>query len=238
VPNETWRFCAVCEDLVNVFDFAARFADRFATYLWGGHNLTQLQLTPARLFALVGAQNMWLVGTSDVRGNLPFRLEKGEYIVGRTKRAHIVIRDATVSRSHARMVLARGVLTLEDLNSLNGTRVNECPVTQCELRVGDHVRFGYVACAVSSSPLSVRGLDEDESTHQARQEAVRTTAIEELTAAQREVADLILAGRGEAEIASILDKSPHTIHTHLKAIFQRLGVHSRAELIVKFLKRH
>ncbi len=180
---------------------------------------------------------MWLVGTSEVPGNLPVRLDLGEYIVGRTKRAQIVIADATVSRRHARLVNSRGVLTIEDLKSLNGTRVNECPVTQCELRVGDQVQFGSVGCAVSTSPLSVRASSDDESTYRVRHERDKTTRIEGLTAAQWEVVDLVLAGRSEAEIASILDKSPHTIHTHLKSIFQRLGLHSRAELILRVLNR-
>ncbi len=180
---------------------------------------------------------MWLVGLSDVRGNLPFRIDQGEFIVGRTHRAQIVIADATVSRRHARLVYSRRVLTVEDLSSSNGTRVNECPVSQCELRVGDQVRFGLVACAVSSSPLSIRAIGEDESTYQARKAFDQTTQIDVLTAAQQEIVDYVLRGRTEAEIASHLDKSPHTIHSHLKAIFKRLGVHSRAELIVKFLKR-
>lgn len=181
---------------------------------------------------------MWLVGTSDVPGNLPFRLEPGQYIVGRTRRAQIVIVDATVSRRHARLVCSPGRLTVEDLNSSNGTRVNECPISSpSTLRVGDHVQFGYVACALSSSPLLVRAADENESTYQVRHEADKTVRIDGLTTAQLAVVRHVLAGRTDAEIAVILDKSPHTIHTHLKAVFQRLQVHSRAELIVKYLKR-
>jgi len=64
---------------------------------------------------------MWLVPTSAVAGNLPFCLENGEFIVGRTRQAQIVIADATVSRRHARLVHRRGQATLEDLGSSNGT---------------------------------------------------------------------------------------------------------------------
>jgi len=124
---------------------------------------------------------------------------------------------------------------LKDLGSLNGTYVNDCPVSECELRVGDHVRFGYVACTVSSSPLSFRAVDDEESTFQIRKESDQTARIDELTAAQQEVADYVIKGYDEAKIASFLGKSPHTIHTHLKAMFQRLGAHSRAELILKLL---
>lgn len=181
---------------------------------------------------------MWLVGTSDVPGNLPFRLTSGQYIIGRTRRAQVVIVDATVSRRHARLVCDHGRLRLEDLNSSNGTRVNDRPITSpCEVRVGDHVQFGYVACALSASPLLARAADEDDSTYQVRHEVAKTVRIDGLTAAQIAVVQHVLAGRTDLEIARILDKSPHTIHTHLKAVFQRLQVHSRAELIVKYLKR-
>jgi DNA-binding CsgD family transcriptional regulator len=44
-------------------------------------------------------------------------------------------------------------------------------------------------------------------------------------------------GRTEPEIAALLGKSPHTVHSHLKAIFRLFDVHSRSELIVKLLKR-
>ena len=88
---------------------------------------------------------MWLVGTSDVPGNLPFRLTPGQYIIGRTRRAQVVIVDATVSRRHARLVCAPGRLTLEDLNSSNGTRVNDLPISSpCEVRVGDHVQYDEI----------------------------------------------------------------------------------------------
>lgn len=58
---------------------------------------------------------MWLVASVPVAGNLPFRLDDGEFIIGRTKRAQIVISDATVSRQHARITCGRHGIALEDL---------------------------------------------------------------------------------------------------------------------------
>lgn len=176
---------------------------------------------------------MWLVAAGKIGGNLPFRLDCGEFIVGRSKRAQIVIADATVSRRHARIVCSRDALILEDLASANGTFVSECPVTRCEVRAGDHIRFGGVLCAVSTTPFFLGEAAEDESTHQIPKR--QTECLESLTKAQQEIVRLIAAGRTEAEIAELLCKSPHTIHTHLKAIFTRLSVHSRAELIAKAL---
>jgi len=180
---------------------------------------------------------MWLVATSPVSDNLPFRLDEGEYIIGRIRRAHILISDATVSRQHARLFRYRHETTLEDLQSTNGTSVNDGRIERSPIAIGDHVRFGGVNCAISSSPLTFQTHAEDESTFQIRREHGDTTQIEAFTPAQQEIISCLLQGHAEAEIASILGKSPHTIHTRLKAIFRWVGVHSRAEFIVKLIKR-
>ncbi len=178
---------------------------------------------------------MWLVTTSAVKGNLPFCLEQGEYVVGRGKRCQIILSDATVSRRHALVVCRRKLATLEDLGSANGTFLNDCPVSRCEFSIGDQIRFGGVHCAVTSSPLAERISPENESTFQAAKDPSPTPS-EQLTIAQKKIVEHLLQGRSETEIAHQLCKSPHTVHTHIKAIFQRLGVHSRAELIVKLLR--
>jgi DNA-binding CsgD family transcriptional regulator len=179
---------------------------------------------------------MWLIGTIEVPGNLPFRLAPGKYIIGRTKQAQIVIRDATVSRRHARLTLAGATLAVEDLDSRNGTRVNGRVVTRSELHLGDQVRFGSVACVIAASPLSSQSVGDDQSTYQLRGEDT-SIQIEGLTDAQTQIVEHVLQGRSEAEIAALLDKSPHTVHTHLKAVYRRLGVHSRAELLARLLRR-
>ena len=52
-----------------------------------------------------------------------------------------------------------------------------------------------------------------------------------LSARQREVMELLVAGACTSAIASRLSVSPHTVRNHTKAIFRALGVHSQAELI-------
>ena len=177
---------------------------------------------------------MWLVGAGAVAGNLPVRITAGEYIVGRTKRAQIVLAHPTVSRRHARLVAERESLRLEDLGSANGTFLNESPVTRCELTLGDRVCFGLVECVVLASPLAAAA--GEESTYPAHRLGLKQRLESKLTPAQRVIAEHVLQGRDEQQIALILDKSPHTIHTHLKAIFQRLQVHSRAELVATLMR--
>ena len=51
-----------------------------------------------------------------------------------------------------------------------------------------------------------------------------------LTAREREIAELVAAGRTNREIAAQLVLSTRTIEAHLRNIFAKLGVRSRVEL--------
>lgn len=54
--------------------------------------------------------------------------------------------------------------------------------------------------------------------------------LEVLTNAEREVCRLILRGHGNAEIAETRGTSANTVKNQIAALFQKLGVDSRAEL--------
>jgi len=179
---------------------------------------------------------MWLVSTGSVTGSLPFRLEPGQYVVGRTKGADILIKDLTLSRRHARLVRTSKGLIVEDLDSLNGTFVNEERATRLPAELGSEIRFGAVVCLVSPSALVPTRAVDPESTFAAVTLNSKTVYIEGLTPAQLEVVRYALRGLDEAAIAAKLQRSVHTVHTHLKAIFRHFEVHSRPELIVKLTK--
>ena len=51
-----------------------------------------------------------------------------------------------------------------------------------------------------------------------------------LTAREREIAELVAAGRTTREVADQLVLSPRTIESHLRNIYSKLGVRSRVEL--------
>jgi DNA-binding CsgD family transcriptional regulator len=57
-----------------------------------------------------------------------------------------------------------------------------------------------------------------------------------LSSGERQTVQLLLTGKSEAAIASMLGRSPHTIHSHVKRVYRKLGVASRAELIVKLMR--
>jgi DNA-binding winged helix-turn-helix (wHTH) protein len=70
-------------------------------------------------------------------------LIEGENVIGRGEDARVDLDSPTVSRRHARIVVAPEGATLEDLESKNGTYLGARQVTQpVPLRDGDQIRIG------------------------------------------------------------------------------------------------
>jgi diguanylate cyclase (GGDEF)-like protein len=65
-----------------------------------------------------------------------------QYIVGRDSEAGFVVSRSSVSRQHARLYLDNDAWWVEDLNSTNGTFVNETRIRAQRLTDADQVRFG------------------------------------------------------------------------------------------------
>ncbi|MBI4952776.1 MAG: response regulator [Myxococcales bacterium] len=63
-------------------------------------------------------------------------------VLGRALEATLVIEDAEVSRSHARISYVDGAFVIEDLASRNGTFVNGRRIERAPLAFGDEVRLG------------------------------------------------------------------------------------------------
>ena len=70
-------------------------------------------------------------------------LHEGHYVLGRHLQNDIVLNDANVSRKHAEFVSAAGEVTVKDLGSTNGTKVNGVLVSGEQLlQHGDLINFG------------------------------------------------------------------------------------------------
>jgi DNA-binding NarL/FixJ family response regulator len=61
------------------------------------------------------------------------------------------------------------------------------------------------------------------------------SATRSLTAAEREVASMVLAGWSNDAIATARRVSPSTVAAQVRSVFAKLGVSSRAELVARML---
>ena len=71
-----------------------------------------------------------------------FTIEDLPVVIGRETAATLCIADASVSRRHSQIEKDEDQFVILDLESLNGTFINDVPVKRRKLRHGDRVRIG------------------------------------------------------------------------------------------------
>jgi Nif-specific regulatory protein len=90
-----------------------------------------------------GAEAYLVVRRDEGFGDI-FGLMAGQrYTLGRANTNRIVLKDELCSREHAEVYYAEGHWHLRDLNSLNGTRINDAPLdSEWELSPHDEIHLG------------------------------------------------------------------------------------------------
>ncbi len=79
----------------------------------------------------------------------PYDLPDGVTVLGRADNNDIVLSGDQVSRRHARLEVKNGLLTVEDMGSRNGTRINGQPTSgACMVKAGDIVGIGENSLSV------------------------------------------------------------------------------------------
>jgi predicted component of type VI protein secretion system len=78
-------------------------------------------------------------------------LKDGEYIFGRGREAHVILpeSDDLISRAHFALVVRNGRVSLKDMDSTNGTKVNGIDVDETELKKGDTISAGKAVLRVA-----------------------------------------------------------------------------------------
>jgi FHA domain-containing protein/uncharacterized protein DUF4388 len=107
-------------------------------------------------------------------GEFPLE-EDREIIVGRSSDLDMVLVEEMVSRRHARIQLTNGHISIDDLNSTNGTFVNGERVTHAELQEGDRVLIGSnILKVVTTDGTAVSANDADAGSQVGRSVGRRT----------------------------------------------------------------
>lgn len=110
-----------------------------------------------------------LVCLSGMNKGEEYELSQGENSIGRSEKNTICVFDRKSSRYHCKVHLDGDSLSIEDLNSTNGLRLNNNFMTGIEsLKMGDHIRLGNTVFLVSDR--SVREEEDITSSAQFRKQ--------------------------------------------------------------------
>jgi hypothetical protein len=105
-------------------------------------------LTDKRKSPVVG----WFVALTGPQKGEDFRIREGPNTIGSAPDADIVLRDPAISGKHASLRYKDQKFTITDLDSTNGTFLNDRtdPIAREELRDNDVVRIGEVTLKFKS----------------------------------------------------------------------------------------
>lgn len=186
--------------------------------------------------------NVWLSLRGVSRSIWAHDFEDTEKEIGRLSECPIQLLHESVSRRHAAIwIAADKTLNVRDLQSSNGTYVNKVRVSAGTLVVGDTLKLGKVMLDVVEEEqleVSTDVMIDRPTTPSTDPIGIDTIdmSMETLTEAQLRVLRALLTGKSEKEVAELLFISPHTVHTHVRAIYQYYGVNSRASLMAHFIQ--
>ena len=100
---------------------------------------------------------MWILQSSaDADGDSwTFRMAPGAVkTIGRAPRADFVVEAALVSRLHCRLTATDSAIDVVDLDSTNGTYINDQRVRNGSLSNGDRLKIGRVEMTIDRQDLS------------------------------------------------------------------------------------
>ncbi len=93
-----------------------------------------------------------LIVVGGAEGGKVFDLRPGQYVVGRAPGVDVLLAEESVSRRHALITVAEDAVTVLDLDSHNGTRVNGQLVKMAPVGEGDELRFGSIHTTLERVP--------------------------------------------------------------------------------------
>lgn len=116
---------------------------------------------------------------------------EGEYVLGKGDHCDIILGDHHVSRNHAALIVTANSVTLKDLNSTNGTWLNEERLaSDSQLKQGDVIAFGELGVRILKTPTVVSVFEEGQDRRAKKLDTKQES--EEFIALKRRVHSLIL----------------------------------------------
>ena len=89
-----------------------------------------------------------ILNASTPQAHREFLLKPGKNFIGRAFANDFKLDDASVSGSHALIMVEGAMVTVKDLGSTNGTRINQLPATGSPLQSGQVVSLARWNCCL------------------------------------------------------------------------------------------
>lgn len=183
-----------------------------------------------------------------IRNELQFEriqpVEAPKITIGRGHDCALRLIHDAVSRAHALIERSERGFLIRDLDSRNGTQVNQRVIGSHLLQEFDVVRI---------LPFSLKvflNRERAEADADAAEESTRSSVFEPSPTDTREelkkqlipslhrVYDGLMDGYCEKDIVRLCGLRKHTVHSYTKRIYEVLDVHSHAELVAKCHEHH
>ena len=175
----------------------------------------------------------YLVMTSVPRTGWAFPITETRAVIGRDTDCQLPLMYPTVSRRHCEVWAAGDKVHVRDLNSVNGTFVNGSRVRKQQLQPGDVLQIGPLILQVVRAVESGERVFEvgvDQEATPIPEDARKTLEIMNLASRDQEIVKLLAGGYTEKQVAVHLKMSQDAVHSHVKNLYKRLGVSTRAQL--------
>ena len=105
---------------------------------------------------------VWLVVTKGPSQGKSIQLKEGNNTIGRSLENDLQIDDASVSRSHAMVIVKESRLTLVDLGSMGGTNVGQHRISGKSVGIGSAITMGQTRFSLASVNASRGSLSSGE----------------------------------------------------------------------------
>ncbi len=149
--DEAWEICPYCQRTGFQNPSGPPLAKTRLDVATNVSDETSPKLTAARTMVISEQRRLpvvgWLVALSGDQRGEDFRLHEGQNVIGSTADCQITLKNATVTARHASLRYQDGRFVLTDLDSTNGTYLNDRPdrVAREELKDNDLIRIGDIS---------------------------------------------------------------------------------------------
>lgn len=143
------NLCYGGDKLFNVLSLIFRYIFILLIYLFmiGIIRMIYLDIKSMRSSINDGDSYLKLLNRKDT---LPFKVNEvyvidNDVTIGRGAQNDIILKDPYISKSHAKIIIDENEYFLEDLNSVNGTLINDEKVFDVvKLKDGDRIKLGQI----------------------------------------------------------------------------------------------